>query len=126
VTTPSESAAALGARRARQYLSLADAGRGEQADFVLGVVGDPRELIALGAGLTALARMTGRMLPPAERAAAGTRQLALAQLRDRSGSDVDALRGWLRRAGAEALAVTRLAEPDARARRRLLDPTAAS
>jgi hypothetical protein len=122
MTTPSESAAALGARRARQYLALADAGHGAQADFVLGVIGDPQQLLAVGAGLTALARMTGRMLPPASRTRAGARQLALGRLRDDSGTDADALREWLRQAGAEALAVARLAEPDAAARRLLLDP----
>jgi hypothetical protein len=122
VTTPSESAAALGARRARQHLALADAGRDLQADFVLGVLADPQELLAVGAGLTALARMAGRMLPPAPRAQAGARQLALTRLRERSGTDADALRDWLRHAAVEALAVARLAEPDAAARRLLLDP----
>ena len=120
VTTPSESAAGLGARRARQFLSLADAGRAEQAGFVLLVLHDPGELVALGAGLTALARMGARMLPPAARARAGARQLELARVRDGAGSDVDALRDWLRQAGAEALAVVRLAEPDPVARRELL------
>jgi hypothetical protein len=119
VTTPSESAAALGARRARQHLALADAGRGEQADFLLAVLRDPRELVALGAGLTALARMGARMLPPAARAQAGTRQLELARVREDAGSDVDALRHWLRQAAAETLAVARSAEPDAGARREL-------
>jgi len=126
MTTPSESAVALGARRARQYLALADAGRSGPADFVLGVVSDPQELLAVGAGLTALARMTGRMLPPGLRAQAAARQQALGRLRDTSGADADALRDWLRRAGAEALAVARLAEPDAAARRLLLDPPAPS
>ena len=119
MSTPSENAAGLGARRARQYLSLADAGRSEQADFVIDVLSDPRELVALGAGLTALARMSGRMLPPALRAQAGARQLELGRSRDSAGPDVDALRNWLRQAGAEALAVARLAEPDAMARREL-------
>jgi hypothetical protein len=120
VTTPSESAAGLGARRARQFLSLADAGHGGQADFLVVVLGDPGELVALGAGLTALARMAARMLPPAARAQAGVRQLELGRVRDAAGSDVDALRDWLRQAGAEALAVVRLAEPDPVARRELL------
>jgi len=119
MTTPTESAAGLGARRARQHLSLADTGRSEQADFVIDVLGDPGELVALGAGLTALARMSGRMLPPASRAQAGARQHELGRVRENAGSDVDALRSWLRLAGAEALAFTRLAEPDPVARRAL-------
>jgi hypothetical protein len=123
VTTPTESAAGLGARRARQHLALADAGRGEQADFVIAVLRDPAELLAVGAGLTALARMAARMLPPAPRARAGARQQELARLRDSAGSDVDALRSWLREAAAEVLAVARLAEPDAEARRALFAPT---
>ncbi|MCZ2828648.1 hypothetical protein O2W14_07380 [Modestobacter sp. VKM Ac-2986] len=119
MTTPTENAVALGARRARQHLSLADAGHREQADFVIDVLGDPGALLAMGAGSTALARMAARLLPPAPRARAGARQLELARVRDDAGSDVDALRGWLRQATAEALAVTRLAEPDAAARRAL-------
>ena len=119
MTTPTESAAGLGARRARQHLSLADAGRREQADFVIDVLSGPGELVAMGAGFTALARMGARMLPPAVRAQASTRQHELARVRDDAGSDVDALRSWLRQAGAEALAVARLAEPDAAARREL-------
>ena len=119
VTPPSESAAGLGARRARQYLALADAGRDEQASFLLAVLRDARELLAVGAGLTALARMGGRMLPPAARARAGSRQLELGRVRDAAGSDVEALRDWLRLAGAETLAVARLAEPDDVARRDL-------
>ena len=53
MTTPSENAAALGARWARQHLALADAARSEQAAVVIDVLGDPAELLALGAGLTA-------------------------------------------------------------------------
>ena len=119
MTTPSENAAALGARWARQHLALADAGHSEQAAFVIDVLGDPGELVALGAGLTALARMSARMLVPTARAQAAARQLELGRVRDRAGSDVDALRDWLRQAAAETLAVTRLAEPDPQARRRL-------
>ncbi|MFQ1000703.1 hypothetical protein [Modestobacter sp. SSW1-42] len=120
MTTPSESTAALGARRARQHLALADAGHGEQADFLFAVLRDPGELVAVGAGLTALARMGARMLPPAARAHAGARQRELGRVRDAAGSDVDALRDWLRQAAAETLAVARLAEPDPVARRALL------
>jgi hypothetical protein len=120
VTTPSENAAVLGARRARQFLSLTDAGHSGQADFLVAVLGDRGELVAMGSGLTALARMAARMLPPAARAQAGARQLELGRVRDAAGSDVDALRDWLRQAGAEALAVVRLAEPEVVARRELL------
>ena len=120
MTTPTESAAGLGARRARQHLSLADAGRSEQADVVIDVLSDPHELLALGAGFTALARLSGRLLPPAPRAQAGARQHELSRVRERAGSDVEALRSWLRQAGVESLAVARLAEPDPGARRELL------
>ena len=119
MTTPTESAAGLGARRARQHLALADAGHPEQADFLITVLSGPGELLALGAGLTALARMSGRALPPALRAQAAARQHELRRLRDGAGSDVEELRRWLRQAGVEALAVTRLAEPDPAARRAL-------
>ena len=119
MTTPTESAAGLGARRARQHLALADAGHREQADFVIDVLSGPGELVAMGAGFTALARMGARMLPPAVRAQASARQHELGRVRDGAGSDVDALRSWLRQAGAEALAVARLAEPDPVARREL-------
>ena len=125
MTTPTEYAADLGARRARQYLDLAEAGRDDEAGFVLAAIADPRELVYVGAGFTALARMVGRTLPPAMRAQASTRQLQLGQLRDRNRGDVDGLRGWLRQAGAEVLTVARLAEPDPAARRRLLDLPAA-
>ena len=125
MTTPSEDAVGLGARRARQHLALADAGRDQQADFLLAVVGDPSQLLALGAGFTAIARMAARMLPPAQRAQASDRQHELVRLRDAAGADVDALRDWLRRAGAETLAVTRLAEPAAAARRELFTPPGA-
>ena len=121
MTTPTEQAADLGARRARQYLDLADAGRTDEAQFLISAVADPRELVYVGAGFTALARMVSRTLPPAMRAQATGRQSQLAQLRDRHRGDVDGLRSWLRQAGDEVLTVARLAEPDPAARRRLLD-----
>ena len=121
MTTPTEQAADLGARRARQYLDLAEAGRGDEAAFVISAVADPRDLVYVGAGFTALARMIARTLPPAMRAQANSRQAQLGQLRDRSRGDVDGLRSWLQQAGDEVLAVARLAEPDPVARRRLLD-----
>ena len=121
MTTPTENAADLGARRARQYLSLVETGRPEEAAFLLEALRDPRDLVYVGAGFTALARMTGRTLPPAMRAQASTRQLQLGQLRDRNRGDVAGLRGWLRQAGDEVLTVARLAEPDPVARRELLD-----
>ena len=125
MTTPTEEAADRGARRARQYLDLAEAGRTDEARFLLSAVADARELVYVGAGFTALARMLGRTLPPAMRAQASTRQLQLGQLRDRNRGDVEGLREWLRQAGDEVLVVARLAEPDAAARRRLLDLPAA-
>ena len=121
MTTPTEQAADLGARRARQYLDLAEAGRTDEAQFVLAAVSEPRDLVYVGAGFTALARMLARTLPPAMRAQASGRQTQLATLRDRSRTDVDGLRDWLRQAGDEVLTVARLAEPDPAARRRLLD-----
>jgi hypothetical protein len=125
MTTPTELAADLGARRARQYLDLADAGRTDEASFVISAIADPRDLVYVGAGFTALARMLARMLPPAMRAQASGRQAQLGQLRDRNRGDVDGLRSWLQQAGDEVLTVARLAEPDPAARRRLLDlPTA--
>jgi hypothetical protein len=121
MTTPTEQAADLGARRARQYLDLAEAGRTDEAQFVLAAVSEPRDLVYVGAGFTALARMLARTLPPAMRAQASGRQTQLGTLRDRSRADVDGLRDWLRQAGEEVLTVARLAEPDPVARRRLLD-----
>jgi hypothetical protein len=110
VTAPSESPADLGARRAREYLQLVEEGRAEEAEALLTGLSDPRELVYVGAGFTALARRTGRSLPTAMRAQASTRQVLLGQLRDRNRRDVEGLRSWLREAAEEVRMVNRLAE----------------
>ena len=53
-------------------------------------------------------RAEGRALPTAQRAQASTRQVVIAQLRDRSRGDVDGLRAWLRRSGEEILFIRSL------------------
>jgi hypothetical protein len=119
VTEPADaadSAADLGARRAREYLDLLEAGRTAEAEALLAGLQDTRELVYVGAGFTALARGTGRTLPTAMRAQASTRQVLLGQLRDRNRGDVEGLRSWLREAAEEVRTVERLAEA---ARRRL-------
>ena len=118
MTAPSESPADVGARRAREYLELARAGRTAEADALLAGLADARELVFVGAGFTALARRTGRTLPTAMRAQASTRQVLLGQLRDANRRDVEGLRGWLRKAAEEVVLVHELAE---NARRRLGD-----
>ena len=102
MTTPDP--AADGRRRAAQFLTLLtadDAAAGELLDSVAEV----RDLVFLGAGLTAVARVESRSLPPAQRAQATTRQLRLGQLRDANRSDAEGLRTWLRRAGEEILLI---------------------
>ncbi len=120
-----ETPADLGARRARQYLHLVEAGRPDEAEELLEALTDPRELVFVGAGFTQLARRIGRPLPTAMRAQASTRQVRLGQLRDANRRDVDGLRTWLRAAAEEVLFVAALAEPDVGARHRLLDLTLA-
>jgi hypothetical protein len=95
---------AVGARRADQFLTLLstdDAAAGELLDGLTEV----RDLVFLGAGLTAVARAEARSLPPAQRAQANTRQLRLGELRDANRSDPSGLRSWLRRAGEEILLI---------------------
>jgi hypothetical protein len=121
VTAPSESPADVGVRRAAEYLQLVEAGRTDDAEALLSAPADARELVFLGAGLTALARRTGRRLPTAMRAQASTRHVRLGQLRDANRRDVEGLRGWLREAADELVTVTRLAEA---ADRRLGTPSA--
>ena len=116
-----ETPAELGARRARQYLDLVEAGRTDDAEQLLQGLTDPRELGYLGAGFTVLARRIGRPLPTAMRAQASSRQVRIGQLRDANRRDVDGLRTWLRAAADEVVLVAGLAEPDPTARRRLLD-----
>lgn len=95
--------AAEGRRRADQFLQLLHRDEPEAADLLLAGLTDVRELVFLGAGLTATARAEGRALPPAQRAQASTRQLRLGKLRDANRSDPEGLRVWLRRSGEEVL-----------------------
>jgi hypothetical protein len=120
-----ETPADLGARRARQYLHLVEAGRPDEAEELLQGLTDPRELVFVGAAFTLLARRIGRPLPTAMRAQASSRQVRLGRLRDANRRDVDGLRDWLRAAAEEVLLVAGLAEPDSAARHRLLDLTLA-
>ncbi|MGY1618251.1 hypothetical protein ACI797_16045 [Geodermatophilus sp. SYSU D00691] len=98
----STSPAEVGRARADEYLRLLSAD-GPAADELLAGLTEVRELVFLGAGLTAVARALGRALPPAQRAQASTRQLKLGQVRDANRGDPDGLRVWLRRAGEEVL-----------------------
>ncbi len=85
------------------------------ADELLAGIPEIRDLVFVGAGLTALARAEGRRLPPAQRAQASTRQLKLGQLRDASRDDPEGLRTWLRRSGEEVVFLRALREAAARA-----------
>ena len=116
-----ETPAEVGARRARQYLELVEAGRGEEAEALLQGLTDTRELAFLGAGFTVLARRIGRPLPTAMRAQASSRQVRLGELRNAGRGDADRLRTWLRAAAEEVQLVAGLAEPDPAARRRLFE-----
>jgi hypothetical protein len=84
------------------------------ADELLAGITEIRDLVFVGAGLTAIARADGRQLPPAQRAQASTRQLNLGQLRDRHRNDPDGLRAWLRRSAEEVLFLRALGEAAAR------------
>ena len=85
------------------------------ADELLAGITRIRDLVFVGAGLTAMARADGRQLPPAQRAQASTRQLDLGQLRDRHRGDPEGLRTWLRRSADEILFLRALREAAARA-----------
>jgi hypothetical protein len=122
VTAPSEFPADAGARRAAEYLQLLEDGRTDDAEALLDGLSDTRELVFVGAGLTTMARRTGRTLPTAMRAQSSTRQVLLGRLRDANRRDVDGLRTWLREAAEEVRTVNRLAEA---ARRRLAEQTPA-
>jgi hypothetical protein len=100
MSTPDEATA--GRRRAEQLIRLV-AEDADAADGLLAGLTDVRELVFVGAGLTAIARTEGRRLPPAQRAQASTRQLHLGRLRDAQRGDPDGLRTWLRRAAEEIL-----------------------
>jgi hypothetical protein len=93
---------AEGRRRAEHFLALLE-GDDAAADRLLADLRETRDLVFLGAGLTAIARAEGRSLPTAQRAQASTRQVKLGQLRDANRGDVDGLRTWLRRSGEEIL-----------------------
>ena len=103
----SASSEADGRRRAEQFLRVL-AQNEVAADGLLAGLTEVRELVFLGAGLTALARTESRDLPPAQRAQASSRQVRLGQLRDANRDDPDGLRIWLRRAGDEVLFVRSL------------------
>jgi hypothetical protein len=106
VSTPDD-AAAEGRRRAEELMRLL-ADDDTAADALLAGLTEVRELVFVGAGLTAIARTEGRRLPPAQRAQASTRQLRLGQLRDAQRGDPEGLRSWLRRAGEEILLIRSL------------------
>jgi hypothetical protein len=95
---------AEGARRADHFLTLLgtdDAAAGDLLDSIPEV----RDLVFVGAGLTAVARAEARGLPPAQRAQANTRQLRLGDFRDANRDNPAGLRTWLRRAGEEILLI---------------------
>ena len=94
--------AAEGRRRADEFLTLLTA-EDPAADALLEGLTEIRDVVFVGAGLTAIARAEGRALPTAQRAQASPRQANLGQLRDRSRYDVDGLRAWLRKSGEEIL-----------------------
>jgi hypothetical protein len=96
--------AAEGRRRAEELLGLLgtdDDGAGRLLEGLTEI----RDLVFVGAGLTAVARAEARSLPPAQRAQANTRQLRLGVLRDANRDDPAGLRTWLRRAGEEILLI---------------------
>jgi hypothetical protein len=95
---------AEGARRADQFLTLLTTDDVAAGDLLDGLP-EVRDLVFLGAGLTAVARSEARSLPPAQRAQANTRQLQLGVLRDANRSSPAGLRTWLRRAGEEILLI---------------------
>lgn len=92
--------AAEGHRRATEFLTLLGTDD-DAAAALLAELSGVRELVFLGAGLTAIARAEARSLPPAQRAQANTRQERLGILRDANRGNPDGLRAWLRRAGEE-------------------------
>jgi hypothetical protein len=101
VTSPDP--AAEGRRRAEELLTLLAADDTAGAERLLAGIAAVRELVFVGAGLTAVARAESRTLPPAQRAQANTRQERLGILRDANASSPDGLRLWLRRSAEEVL-----------------------
>ena len=100
--------ATQGRRRADELLTALTAADDAAAQRLLAGLTEIRDLVFVGAGLTAVARAEGRALPTAQRAQASTRQVQLGQLRDANRSDVDGLRTWLRRSGEEILFIRSL------------------
>jgi hypothetical protein len=97
-------AATQGHRRAQEYLSLLGTDD-DAAAALLAELSDVRDLVFLGAGLTAVARAEARLLPPAQRAQANTRQERLGVVRDMHRDDPEGLRTWLRLAGEEIVLI---------------------
>jgi hypothetical protein len=93
---------AEGARRADHFLTLLGTDDTAAVELLDSIV-EVRDLVFLGAGLSAVARSEARSLPPAQRAQANTRQTRLGLLRDANRSNPEGLRTWLRRAGEEIL-----------------------
>lgn len=102
-----DDSAAEGRRRADEFLTLLTAGD-PAADALLEGLAEIRDVVFVGAGLTAIARAEGRALPTAQRAQASTRQVNLGARRDRSRTDIAGLRDWLRAAGEEILFIRSL------------------
>jgi hypothetical protein len=98
VTSPDP--AAEGRRRADEYLTFLGTDD-DAATALLTDLTEVRELVFLGAGLTAIARAEARSLPPAQRAQASTRLVRLGDFRDSQRNDPEGLRSWVRRAGEE-------------------------
>ena len=97
--------AADGARHAEGLLRLLTDADEPGADRLLAEVTEIRDLVFVGAGLTAVARAEARTLPPAQRAQANTRQLRLGDLRDANRDNPAGLRIWLRQAAEEILLI---------------------
>ena len=92
-----------GTRRAGELLALLTDGATTPAEQFLARLTDVRELVFLGAALTTLGRSEGRLLPPAQRAQANTRQMNLGAVRDAARTDPVGLRRWVRQAAEEVL-----------------------
>jgi len=99
-----------GRRTADELVRRLSADDAAGVDELLAGIPEIRDLVFVGAGLTAIARADGRQLPPAQRAQASTRQLNLGQLRDRHRTDPEGLRTWLRRSAEEILFLRALRE----------------
>ncbi|TFV52666.1 hypothetical protein [Blastococcus sp. TF02A-35] len=106
MTTPDP--AAEGRLRAEKLLAHLSENEDDAAEELLAGLTEVRDLVFVGAGLTAIARAEGRTLPTAQRAQASTRQLKLGQLRDSHRDDPEGLRTWLRRSGEEILLIRSL------------------